>query len=110
MFENSKSLWHEGYIVLVHQTFIRRQLDSSYGASQVVPVVKSPSANAGDMRDAGSIPGSEIPWRRINRLSYCKFPEPCEVSKSGVDESQAEGAYGEEVKSRNHLRLMVKDI
>ena len=28
------------------------------GASQVVLVVKNPSANAGDRRDAGSVPGS----------------------------------------------------
>ena len=30
-------------------------------ASQVTLVVKNPSANAGDIRDAGSIPGSEDP-------------------------------------------------
>jgi len=29
-----------------------------YGASQVVLVVKNPPASAGDVRDAGSIPGS----------------------------------------------------
>ena len=29
-----------------------------HGASQVVLVVKNPPANAGDIRDAGSIPGS----------------------------------------------------
>ena len=29
-----------------------------YGASQVALVVKNPSANAGDIRDVGSIPGS----------------------------------------------------
>ena len=34
------------------------------GASQVVLVVKNLSANAGDIRDAGSIPVSKIPWRR----------------------------------------------
>ena len=28
------------------------------GASQVAPVVKNPSTNAGDIRDMGSIPGS----------------------------------------------------
>ena len=34
-------------------------------ASQVAQVVKNPSANAGDIRDAGSIPGSgRFPWRR----------------------------------------------
>ena len=29
------------------------------GASQVVLVIKNPPANAGDIRDTGSIPGSE---------------------------------------------------
>ena len=34
-------------------------------ASQVVLVVKKPPANAGDIRDAGLIPGSgRSPWRR----------------------------------------------
>ena len=28
-----------------------------FGASQVAPVVKNPPANAGDVRDLGSIPG-----------------------------------------------------
>ena len=30
---------------------------SQFGASQVAPVVKSLPANAGDVRDAGSVPG-----------------------------------------------------
>ena len=29
----------------------------TYGASQVAPVVKNPTANAGEVRDVGSIPG-----------------------------------------------------
>ena len=34
------------------------------GASYVALVVKNPAANAGDIRDAGLIPGSErFPWR-----------------------------------------------
>ena len=32
-----------------------------FGASQVAPVVKNPPANAGDIRDVGSIPGLEDP-------------------------------------------------
>ena len=39
-------------------------LSSKYpsgGASQVAPVVKKPPANAGDIKDAGSIPGSGRP-------------------------------------------------
>ena len=53
---NSKSLWHECYIVFVHQTFIRRQLDSSCGAPQVVLVVRNLPANVGDLRDMSLIP------------------------------------------------------
>ena len=34
------------------------------GASQVVLVVKNLPANAGDIRDLGSVPGLGIPWRR----------------------------------------------
>ena len=35
------------------------------GASQVALVVKNPPANAGDIRDMGSIPGSgRSPWKR----------------------------------------------
>ena len=32
---------------------------STYGASQVVLMIKNPSANAGDVRDVGSIPSSK---------------------------------------------------
>ena len=35
-----------------------REASTFWGASKVVPVVKNPPVNAGDMRDAGSIPGS----------------------------------------------------
>ena len=36
-----------------------------YGASQVALVVKNPPANAGDIRDLGSISwAGKIPWRR----------------------------------------------
>ena len=34
------------------------------GASQVSLVVKNPPANAGDIREVGSIPGSGRSWRR----------------------------------------------
>ena len=48
------------------------------GASQAVLVVKNPSANAGDIRDAGSIPG----WERspgggpANPLQYSCLENP----------------------------------
>ena len=37
--------------------------ESDLGASQVALRVKNPPANAGDVKDAGSVPG-KIPWRR----------------------------------------------
>ena len=37
--------------------------NNSCNASQVALVVKNPPANAGDIRDPGSIPGN-VPWRR----------------------------------------------
>ena len=42
------------------------------GASQVVLVMKNPPANAGDVRDAGSIPGSGRSLREWhgNQLQY----------------------------------------
>ena len=37
-----------------------------YGASQVALVVKNPPANAGDIGNAGLIPGlGRSPWRRV---------------------------------------------
>ena len=45
-----------------YSPFGRKELDMTewliLGASQVVLVVKNPPANAGDIRDVGSIPGS----------------------------------------------------
>ena len=41
--------------------FLNKRVDQRYsnlGASQVVLVVKNPPANAGDVGDAGSAPGS----------------------------------------------------
>ena len=37
------------------------------GASQVALVVKDPPANAGDVRDVGSVPGLERDWRRARQ-------------------------------------------
>ena len=48
------------------------------GASQVALVVKNLPANAGDIRDVGSIPGSgRFPWRRAcNPLQYSCLENP----------------------------------
>ena len=66
-----------------------------YGASQVALVVKNPPANAGDIRDVGSIPGS----RRSpgggngNTLQYSCLKNPTDrgawqATVHGVPESQ----------------------
>ena len=40
-----------------------KQIQPVLGVSQVVLVVKNPSANAGDIRDEGSIPGGGDPLK-----------------------------------------------
>ena len=49
------------------------------GASQVVLVVKNPPANAGDLRDSGSIPGLERSpgGGRGNPFQYSCLENPC---------------------------------
>ena len=49
-----------------------------YSASHVVLVVKNPPANAGDIRDVGSIPGSGISRREGNGnpLQYSCLENP----------------------------------
>ena len=45
------------------------------GVSQVALAVKNPPANARDIRDTGSIPGSgKIPWRRAWQLTPIFLP------------------------------------
>ena len=55
------------------------------GASQVVLVVKTPSANAGDIRDVGSVPGSgRSPGGGSgNRLQYPCLENPMERILAG---------------------------
>ena len=55
------------------------------GASQVVLVVKTPSANAGDIRDVGSVPGSgrSPGGGRGNRLQYPCLENPMERILAG---------------------------
>ena len=49
---------------MVHRVFFYHTL-VHYGASQVALMVKNPPANAGDVRDLGSISwAGKIPWRR----------------------------------------------
>ena len=44
-------------------------------ASQVALVVKNPPANAGDIRDTGSIPGlGRSPWRRAQQITPVLLP------------------------------------
>ena len=69
-------------------------LSGTLGASQVSLVVKNPSANAGDIRDSGSIPGSGRPPGRGhgNPLLYCCLENPmdreaCQATVHGVAKS-----------------------
>ena len=54
--ETSSPPWLVG--VAMKSQDIRQDPFSLVRASQVVPVVKDPPANSGDVRDVGSIPGS----------------------------------------------------
>ena len=47
------------------------------GASLVVQLVKNPSANAGDTRDAGFIPGLEDPLEKEVATCPLFLPENC---------------------------------
>ena len=61
------------------RTQLKRLSSSSmvlYGASQVALVVKNPFANAGDIRDVGSIPGS-------GRFSRGGHGNPLQYSRLG---------------------------
>ena len=54
-------------------------------ASQVVLVEKNPPANAGDVRDAGSIPGSgRFPWRRARQPTPIFLPGESHEQRSLV--------------------------
>ena len=55
------SLFYSRIAILFYfQTSRLREVGKTAGASQVALVVKNPPANAGDLRDAGSVPGSGI--------------------------------------------------
>ena len=45
-------------------------------------MVKNLPAQVGDVRDAGLIPGSEIPWRRAWQLNPVFFPEESQGQRS----------------------------
>ena len=53
--------------------------------SSVTPVVKNPPANAGDIRDSGSIPGlGRFPWRRAWQPIAVFLPGESHGQKSPV--------------------------
>ena len=54
-------------------------------ATQVVLLVKNPRANAGDIRDEGSIPGSgrSLGGRHGNPLQYSSLENPGELHPMG---------------------------
>ena len=68
MFSVQVVVFLEGYIIFpefylhfISNYSVFSRSSKQYRASQVVLVVNNPSANVGDVRDPGSIPGSEVP-------------------------------------------------
>ena len=57
---------------------ILSEVNENKGVSQVVLVVKNPPANAGDVRDAGSIPelGRSLAEGHGNLLQYSRLENP----------------------------------
>ena len=69
--------------VLAQQLWCKSKTILSW-ASQMVPVVKNPPANAGDERDAGSIPGlGRSPGRR-NRSNILAWEIPWTEEPGGL--------------------------
>ena len=58
-----------------------------FGASQVALVIKNLLANAGDIRDVGSIPGLGRSWRREWQPSPVFLPGECHGQRSLVGQS-----------------------
>ena len=71
------SLGLEGELEMVSWDSNSEKLEEGSWASQVVPMVKNLPANAGDIRDSGSIPGSErCPGGHGNPLQYSCLENP----------------------------------
>ena len=73
--------------------------------SQVVPVVKSPPANSGDLRDAGSIPGLGRSPRRGHGN-----PLQCSCLKNSMDREAWQATVCGVAKSWTQLTLMLGGI
>ena len=70
----------------VNKEEVLRRSKLEGGASQAVLVIKSPPASAGDVRDTGSIPGSErSPGGGLgNPLQYSCLDNPCTEDLGGL--------------------------
>ena len=83
-------------ILFYFETSRLREVGKTAGASQVALVVKSPPANAGDLRDTGSVPGSGISpgGGHGSPVQYSCLENPmdreaCRGTVHGVAKSQA---------------------
>ena len=64
------------HMFICHLCILLSEVSRSPGASQVALVVKNLAANAGDIRDTGSIPGSEkFPGEENGNPLECSFLE-----------------------------------
>ena len=72
--------------VSCYQLLVSSKSSESPGVSQVALVIKNPPANAGDVRDAGSIPGLGIPPGEGNGhpLQYSCLENPIDRGAWGV--------------------------
>ena len=65
-------------------------------ASQVVLVVKNPAANAGEVRDAGSVPGQEDPLEKgmATHSSILAWRTPWTEEPGGLQSMGSQREYG----------------
>ena len=64
------------FVVIVVIAVVVAAIEICHWVDEVALVVKNPPANAGDIRDMGSIPGlGGYLWRRACNPLQCSFPE-----------------------------------
>ena len=78
---DSRAWWAAIYGVAQSRTQLKRLSSSSREAFQVAGVVENLPVNAGDLRDAGSVPGS-TPWRRASKPTPVFLPGEFHVQGS----------------------------
>ena len=93
-FSTQSSLWAN--LTSIHDYWKKHIFDyRELEASQVVLVVKNPPAYAGDMKDAGSIPGSgrSLGGRHGHLLQYSCLENPMDTGAYRTHELQSTGLH-----------------